>query len=522
MGRGSFNGIAVFCRARAATPVLVLAILLTAFLPAPSLGFCPWSSVRETYPVVAPPEYARISTAKLVGYLARFGLNSAKMIDQMHEDHGPVVIVEPPPFPLSLLNRHSVMFIRDRDLAIKVLGETEGKARNFERDPRASQGGANIYGPDNVFFAHGADWAAHRKALSKSFGIMNIDTPSTYGALHASIEEPLRDLENRIRAAGGKLEIDLEKELEAMAVKMTVEGLYGKQITLDETHALVGSIDQVNRWFVRDTLLNVAKIPLSKLPRWLPGVARAQDSNRHMASVAQSIFELGPDQGVLNSAFANTTLTPAQQKNNVQVILGGATEASTSYFTWVMHDLLWHPEQMAKVQAEIDSTLGGKPILPGQPLPRFQTSTLESMRLHTPFFIMPRRANQDAQIEFDGTVIGVPKGTHLVFSAYSYHRSESDWGVEKTGYPATVYAPDRLFAMGSDPAKTLLGFGFGPRVCLGRHAAEAEKDVLISRLLQRFSMKPLGTGHEVDITSTMATHPKGGLRVEIQIREGGR
>jgi cytochrome P450 len=137
--------------------------------------------------------------------------------------------------------------------------------------------------------------------------------------------------------------------------------------------------------------------------------------------------------------------------NLLRMLLLAATETTTRTFAILMLHLFEHPEVMARLKAD-------RSLIP--------KALNESMRLEPVNGHMARVAGKDMLI---GGVT-IPKGDAVTLSIFGAHRDE------------TVFVDPDKFDL-DRPTKLLMGFGFGPHMCLGQHIARVEVEVAVDALL---------------------------------------
>jgi cytochrome P450 len=137
--------------------------------------------------------------------------------------------------------------------------------------------------------------------------------------------------------------------------------------------------------------------------------------------------------------------------NLLRMLLLAATETTTRTFAILMLHLFQHPEVMERLRAD-------RSLIP--------KALNESMRLEPVNGHMARAAARD--MEIGGVTI--PKGDAVTLSIFGAHRDE------------TVFPDPDVFNI-DRPLRPLLGFGFGPHMCLGQHIARVEVEVAVDALL---------------------------------------
>lgn len=163
---------------------------------------------------------------------------------------------------------------------------------------------------------------------------------------------------------------------------------------------------------------------------------------------------------------------------------GYDTTASTG--GWALHELSQAPQWQDRLVDE------------QQQLPRDRLSTMEEIdhlarhgwvlkeveRLRPSVLFFPRRVLED--LEVNGKAI--PKDTLVFYSAWLTHR------IPELFKDPDAFKPERWDpALGKDvaPSTALVGFGGGPRICLGKAFALLQLRVMLTTLLSRFRLTPV-------------------------------
>ncbi len=177
-----------------------------------------------------------------------------------------------------------------------------------------------------------------------------------------------------------------------------------------------------------------------------------------------------------------STFTPEQLVAQAKVLIFAGYDSTATTASWLMAELLRHPESFERVRAEVSGD-------PDAPLtledlrqqPYLDAAIKETLRLHPQASIMMRGARES--FEFQGYTI--PGGWLVLLVPPFVHRQERYFA-----------DPDRF-----DPARFLpprdedtknpyawVGFGGGPRICLGTGIAQIELKALITRILRRYDL----------------------------------
>ena len=137
--------------------------------------------------------------------------------------------------------------------------------------------------------------------------------------------------------------------------------------------------------------------------------------------------------------------------NLLRMLLLAATETTTRTFAILMLHLFQHPDVMERIRAD-------RALIP--------RALNESMRLEPVNGHMARVAAKDMEI----SGVTIRKGEAVTLSIFGAHRDE------------TVFPNPDAFDI-DRPGKILMGFGFGPHMCLGQHIARVEVEAAVDALL---------------------------------------
>jgi cytochrome P450 len=205
-------------------------------------------------------------------------------------------------------------------------------------------------------------------------------------------------------------------------------------------------------------------------------------------------------------------LDDAQIIAHADTLLVAGHETSASLAAWSMHLLVEHPAYHERVCAE----LAGLGEDPGQFGPRGRQLLLieyllnEAERLYPPIPIGARGIRDD--VVFAGYTL--PAGTKVFYSAAATHLLPEIWRE-----PAR-FDPDRFAPPREEHRKVpyaLVGFGGGPRVCIGFAFARYELALLLATVAMRFSLTTV-PGQTIVQRYGVTSRPRHGIRVSVQPR----
>ncbi|KAI2604143.1 cytochrome P450 [Hypoxylon fragiforme] len=225
------------------------------------------------------------------------------------------------------------------------------------------------------------------------------------------------------------------------------------------------------------------------------------------------------DEGTANPSFAYSLLTKYREneENGIpnQLTLQDIQGASGAVFiagsnttfattTVAILNMMLNPEIFHKARAEIDRVVGTErlPTLDDRPHLRYIDYLVEETSRWRPLspIGIPHRSLEDDV--YNGMFI--PKGTLVYYNTYAMSR---DLSVYKD---PERFNPDRYIPKqdGGDEEPFLVGpFGFGRRVCVGRHLAQASVWILMATLIATTDIsQPVGPdGVPIEQTITFST-----------------
>ncbi|KAL4911174.1 hypothetical protein BDW74DRAFT_172638 [Aspergillus multicolor] len=171
-------------------------------------------------------------------------------------------------------------------------------------------------------------------------------------------------------------------------------------------------------------------------------------------------------------------LNPDKIQSEIFTILGAGSEAFQAILSAFFTEVLSKPDILRKLETEIRSALVAGNLSRPVPLysevfnhlPYFIACLRETMRLHPPPALpLPREHTaQDPEVILNGRVI--PPGTELACNPWISHRDHTVFGED-----AEEFVPERWLVDDEARVRTFerynLMWGYGARVCLGKHYA---------------------------------------------------
>ncbi|GAB0087200.1 Cytochrome P450 [Sergentomyia squamirostris] len=182
------------------------------------------------------------------------------------------------------------------------------------------------------------------------------------------------------------------------------------------------------------------------------------------------------------------------------VFMTEGTETSSSLIGFALYQLARNPDIMQTAQEEIDSVYerhGGKMTEDGiLELEYLERVLFETLRMHSPVFSMARIATKSftfgPQYPDSKNEMTIPKGTTVIVPVNAIHYDPNIYPVPHT------FDPSRF----TEEAKkgrhrySFLGFGEGPRICLGQKFALFQVRAALSAILRHFDVKLSSKTHD--------------------------
>uniref|UniRef100_A0AAG5D5N5 Cytochrome P450 n=1 Tax=Anopheles atroparvus TaxID=41427 RepID=A0AAG5D5N5_ANOAO len=168
-------------------------------------------------------------------------------------------------------------------------------------------------------------------------------------------------------------------------------------------------------------------------------------------------------------------------------------ETSSTMMSYLLYELAVNPTIQDRVVEELQSVLketDGKLTEPSlHKLVYMEAAMMETLRMHSPVFTLPRVCTKDFQLppQFpnDTKQVTIRRGTSVVIPVHAIH-------YDPEVYPnPNVFDPERFM---EENRKTrhryaFLGFGEGPRLCLGMKFALHQSKIGIATLLNNYRVK---------------------------------
>ena len=400
-------------------------------------------------------------------------------------------------FETTLLGQRTV-FVRGGQAVADLFAQAEALAGWWPESVRV------LLGPLSLSNRNGADHKARRRVVGQLF------TTAALKRYSPGIVALVEELCEGLRAAEGA--VALAPRLRRFAFQViatTVLGLDGA-----DREALFTDFETWGRG-------------LFSFPLALPGstYARAIGARRRLLERLTVVLERAQAAAATGAPLAAGGLDllaggldeaglPLADDDVVEqllLLLFAGYETTASSLTCLLLTLLQHPAELAWLQEELDALPWPPP--PGEELsaydpgraPRLDAVVKEVMRLTPPVGGFFRRTREP--IALAGVEIPADRVVQLSIAATHRHGAAGD--------DLEVFRPQRH--QGGGTTVSLLPFGGGERVCLGKALAELEIRLLAVGVLRQLTLT-LESGQDLTLAVMPSPTPKDGLRVRTAAR----
>jgi cytochrome P450 len=312
--------------------------------------------------------------------------------------------------------------------------------------------------------------------------------------------------------------LDISQEMMRLTLAIVGKTLFDTDVEAeaDEIGAALTSVME---------LFDFLLLPFSELLEHfpLPHVRRFQKAKERLDATIYRIIEerrlSDQDRGDLLSMLLAARdeegdggqMTDLQVRDEVMTLFLAGHETTANAMTWTWYLLSQHPDVEAKLHAELDAVLEGRPpTVEDVPRLRYTEMVLaESMRLYPPAWAIGRLALKDQDI--GGYTI--PAKALVLLSPYVTHR-DARYFPDPVRFDPERWTPE---ARESRPQFAYYPFGGGPRRCIGEGFAWMEGILLISALARNWRMR-LVPDHKVETMAVITLRPKHGMRMTVEKR----
>uniref|UniRef100_UPI00406DB548 Cytochrome P450, CYP11A1 n=1 Tax=synthetic construct TaxID=32630 RepID=UPI00406DB548 len=346
-----------------------------------------------------------------------------------------------------------------------------------------------------VLLKNGEDWRSNRLILNKE-----VISPNVIQKFVPLLNEVAQDFVSMVhkqieRSGRGKWTVDLSNDLFRFALESVCYVLYGERLGLLQDNPNPES----QRFIDSVTLMFKTTSPMLYIP---PGLLRRINSKiwrdhveawdvifNHADKCIQKIyrqFRLGQKNeneypGVLANLLLQGKLPIEDIKASITELMAGGVDTTSMTLLWTLYELARNPHVQEELRAEI---LAARQQAQGdlskmlKSVPLLKAAIKETLRLYPVAVSLQRYITEDIVLQN----YHIPAGTLVQVGLYAMGRNPEIFPNPEQ------YNPERWLKREDNHFKSL-GFGFGPRQCIGRRIAETEMQLFLIHMLQNFKIE---------------------------------
>jgi cytochrome P450 len=347
-------------------------------------------------------------------------------------------------------------------------------------------GVVDVYG-DGLLTLDGAEHGQHRHMMNPAFAI-------SYMGRYLPLMN--RIIRQRIATWAAVGEIDVYQEARKITFDVAAEALAGFKTGPE--------VDHFRTLFVH-LLMQGMRARISRLKDEISRLlqVKIQERREHPTDdVLGLLVQARDEQG--------NPLSDEQLIAHINILLVAGHETSTSLSTWLLYLLSQHPDYKRRVLSEQEELLGidSDPTLDDIKRMKVLDNALsEAERLYPPIGNGPRGVLEDF----------VFNGYHIPAGCYAFYAIAATHLIPGIFVEPTRFDPDRFAPPREEHKKTpyaLVGFGGGPRICIGINFAKVEIKAMISHILRRYHLE-LAPDQEITQFYRATGMPLHGIKMRV-------
>lgn len=178
-------------------------------------------------------------------------------------------------------------------------------------------------------------------------------------------------------------------------------------------------------------------------------------------------------------------------------------DTAASMATFLLYELLSHPDILAEVRREADARLDVNKISQDMfaAMPALHGAAMETLRMHTIALAQPRIAMSD----FDVRGFTIRKGSYVMLAGSVSHYLPEFYTDPHDFIPERFHAP----RFEHRKKHAYAPYGIGVHTCLGAGVAEIQFPLNVALLVKRFELAMHPAGYRLKLSNNPTPHPSG-------------
>ncbi|KAF8979259.1 cytochrome P450 [Cyathus striatus] len=271
----------------------------------------------------------------------------------------------------------------------------------------------------------------------------------------------------------------LENHLKRADNSLLVSILYGRMPITNSLDPLVQTINSATERALAAAAPGedlVEYFPwMMKLPKWMCKWRRDAERDYKAYAALFTDFASCIAENIIHNPN-NADLSQLEKSWLLGTLYGAGSEATSTHMLWFFVSMILHPEEQKKAQEQIDHVVGrGRP-------PTFRD--IESLYpcYNQGSYAMERHCSIRTSEDDAYNGYFIPKGTVCIVNTWGLNRDKKVYGED-----ADIFRPERHLGnkLKEDTYST---YGFGRRICVGKHVANNSIFIEVARILLAFNI----------------------------------
>ncbi|GAP07266.1 MAG TPA: cytochrome P450 [Anaerolinea thermolimosa] len=306
--------------------------------------------------------------------------------------------------------------------------------------------------------------------------------------------------------------VDIDAAMMHLTLQIVGKALFSIDLSRDAvnlTRATLTALDTII-YRARNVFTPPAFIPTLRNLKFRRALKTLNHAVAEMVSSRRNAGQPGDDLlGMFLRARDEDTgasMSDQQVRDEIMTMLIAGHETVASALTWTWYLLSRHPEESIRARDEINRVLGKRPptVSDLEHLPGVGRIFSEALRLYPPAWVISRKALEEDEV----LGFNIPRNALVVISPYVVHRQAEFWPEPEQFHPERFLSgPPHRFAY--------LPFGAGPRLCIGYQFATLEAQLIITRVLQQYTLE-WAHPQAVRMDALVTLRPHGGLPMHLR------
>ncbi|KAF8022842.1 hypothetical protein BT93_F0379 [Corymbia citriodora subsp. variegata] len=367
--------------------------------------------------------------------------------------------------------------ISDPDMIKEVLMNTGGSYDQIRLNPQARE----LFGQGLVGLV-GEKWAVHRRIANQAFTMERVK--GWIPEIVASAAKML-DTWDDMRGGREEFEVEVQKELHGLSADIISRTAFGS--SFEEGKRIFAMQEQQLHLFTQahhniyipgfrflPTRKNRQRWRLEKEIRH--AVGKLIENNLKLRQNLSNFLDL------LTSSHEEERLGVEEVIDECKTFYFAGKETTAMLLTWALLLLAKHQEWQDKAREEVIRVCGNTGLPAAENLNELKIVTMvldETLRLYPPVATVMRQIREDVQLGD----LQIPAETQLYLDFTTVHRNPELWGEDADEFNPTRFTKPRKHLA------AFLGFGLGPKTCVGQNLAMVEAKVVLAMLVRRFAFE---------------------------------